>query len=530
VKITDFFPNRGHFAPGTEVEFLLELESGQPGEINLVLEIFSLPELVFAQKKSLQLAAGKNRISLSWAAPNEAGKGYGANVKISQTGSEGLLDSARTAFDVLESWTDFPRYGFLSDFQQDRLDARATIQALVPFHINGLQFYDWQYRHDDLISPTEVFTDPLGRELSIAVVKELIENAHEYGMAAMPYLAVYAASIEFWKEHQDWGMFDAAGNPHTFEGFLGLMDPSPNSPWTKHLINQCALVESQMNFDGFHVDQYGEPKQAYQWLGTEIDIPHAFAEFINSLKVRPSKPTVLFNAVGNWPIEALAESAQDFMYIEVWPPTPTYRDLEDIVIGAREKSGGKPVVIAQYLHADQPANIRLSNAIIMACGGTRIELGEHARLLADPYFPKHEAISPELVGHLRKMSDFVVRYGELVGPAAKNPSALQIEAPEGISVICRETSTFKTINLINFSGLDDPKWTETHAAPTTLEDFQIEVELAEQVKRIYWASPDVDQLDLQPCSCRMLGSVLTIDVPVLHYWTMIVIEIINLED
>jgi dextranase len=530
MKVINFNPNRGYFAPGTEVEFSLEIECGQPGEIYLAIEIYNLTELVFAQKQPSQLTEGKNRIFLSWASPNEARKGYGARVKIYQAESEDLLGSASTAFDILESWTDFPRYGFLSDFQQDRLDARATIQALVPFHINGLQFYDWQYRHDDLVSPTEVFTDPLGRELSLVVIKKLIETAHEYGMAAMPYLAVYAASIEFWKEHQDWGMFDAEGIPHTFEDFLGLMDPSPNSPWTKHLTNQCALVESLMNFDGFHVDQYGEPKQAYQRVGTEIDIPHAFSEFINSLKARTSKPTVVFNAVGNWPVEALAESDQDFMYIEVWPPTPTYRDLEDIVIGAREKSGGKPVVIAQYLHADQPANIRLSNAIIMACGGTRIELGEHARLLADPYFPKHEAISPELAGHLRKMSDFVVRYGELVGPAVKNSNALQITVSEGITALCRETSNFKIINLVNFSGLDNPKWTETHAAPTTREDFQIEVELAEQVKQIYWASPDVDQLDLQPCSYRIKDSILTVDVPELRYWTMIVIEIINLED
>jgi dextranase len=530
MKIINFYPNLGCFLPGAEVEFSLELECGQPGEMLLAFEIYNLTELVCAQKKSFQLAAGNNRIPLSWVAPDMAGKGYGVSVEVYQEGPGDLLDSASTAFDVLESWTDFPRYGFLSDFQQDRLDADATLQALLPFHINGLQFYDWQYRHDHLVSPTEVFTDPLGRELSLAVIRQLIETAHAYGMAPMPYLAVYAASIEFWKEHQDWGMFDAEGNPQTFEDFLGLMDPSPNSPWTKHLIDQCALVESQMDFDGFHVDQYGEPKQAYQRSGEEIDIPHAFAGFINNLKARSSSTTVVFNAVGNWPIEVLAESDQDFMYIEVWPPTPTYRDLEDIVIGAREKSGGKPIVIAQYLHADQSANIRLSNATIMACGGTRIEIGEQARLLADPYFPKHEEITPELAGQLRKMSDFVVRYGELVGPAAKNTSALQIAAPEGIAAICRETSNFKIINLVNFSGLDNPRWIETHAAPAALEEFQINIEPVQQIKQIYWASPDVDQIDLQPCNYRMHGSMLTVDVPVLHYWTMIVIEIINLED
>jgi dextranase len=455
-----------------------------------------------------------------------AGKGYGARVKVYDVGFENLLDSASTAFDVLENWTDFPRYGFLSDFQQDRLDADTTLQSLLPFHINGLQFYDWQYRHDYLISPTDFFADPLGRDLSLSVIRQLIEAAHAYGMAAMPYLAVYAASVEFWKEHHDWGMFDVEGNPHSFEDFLGLMDPSPDSPWIKHLINQCALVESQMDFDGFHIDQYGEPKQAYNRSGIEIDIPQAFVDFINKLEARSSVPTVVFNAVGNWPIDDLADSKQDFMYIEVWPPTPSYADIEEIVVGAREKSGGKPVVIAQYLHSDQPENIRLSNSIIMACGGTRIELGEQARLLADPYFPQHEEIPLELYQALRRMSDFSVRYGELLGPKAKNVFRSNLIIPEGVTSICRESGIFQVINLINLRGLPDTKWTETHTTPNIIENFQIEIEPLQKINQIFWASPDNDRMELIPCNHHTEGSKVIVEIPVLEFWTMIVIELI----
>ncbi|MDO9545207.1 MAG: glycoside hydrolase family 66 protein [Pelolinea sp.] len=529
MKIIDFYPNRGYFLPGNDAEFLLELRLDRPEEIIIGIEIVNLTKVVFSHNQSFDLVAGAHQIPLRWTTLPIPQKGYGVKVKIYKSGTDQLLGSVSTAFDVLTNWTDFPRYGYLCDFQKDRPDTFTSLRTLLPFHINGLQFYDWQYCHDQLVPPTDSFIDPLGRELSLPVIKELIQSAHQFGMAAMAYIAVYAASIGFWEKHKNWGMFDAKGTPHTFEGFLGLMDPSPESPWTQHLLDRCTQVESVLDFDGFHVDQYGEPKQAFTSTGTEIDIPHAFAAFINELKERSSKPTVVFNAVGNWPIEMLATTNQDFMYIEIWPPTPSYTDIEETVISAREKSGDKPVVIAQYLHTNQPANIRLSNSVIMACGGTRIELGEQARLLADPYFPKHEKISQELANHLRKTSDFVVRYGELLGPTAKNIKTLKTAVPDNITIICRETKNHQIINLVNMRGLTDPKWTEKHLAPTTLEKFQIEIEPSRQINEISWASPDSDQIDLLPCNYRTEGLKVTIDIPILHYWTMIVIESLNTE-
>lgn len=529
MRITGFYPNRGYFRPGTEAEFLLELSLNRAEEIAIEIEIINLVEVVFSQSQSFNLEAGEHKIPIRWATLLIPQKGYGIKVKIFKLGTNQLLGSVSTAFDVLTNWTDFPRYGYLCDFQKDRPDPFTSLCALLPFHINGLQFYDWQYRHDQLVSPTDFFIDPLGRELSLPVIKELIQSAHQYGMAALAYLAVYAASSEFWEEHKIWGMFDAKGTPYTFEDFLGLMDPSPGSPWALHLLDRCDQVEYDLDFDGFHVDQYGEPKQAFCSTGKEIDLPNAFVAFINTLKERFSKTTVLFNAVGNWPIEALANSNQDFNYIEIWPPTPSYSEIEKIVIGARKKSGNKPVVIAQYLHADQLANIQLSNSIILACGGTRIELGEQARLLADPYFPKHEKMSSELANHIRKTSDFVVRYGELLGPTAKNIKPLINEVPEDLKVICRETRNHRIINLINMRGLADQMWTEKHSAPTPLEKFHIETELSQQIKKIWWASPDADQIDLLPCNYRTEGLKVSIDIPILHYWVMIVIELLNME-
>jgi dextranase len=97
---------------------------------------------------------------------------------------------------------------------------------------------------------------------------------------------------------------------------------------------------------------------------------------------------VIFNAVGNWPVETVAPADQDAVYIEVWEPYLDFMDLHRLVAGAEKLGGGKPVIIAAYIHPERVANVRLANAIIFASGGYHLELGEPGAMLADAYFPR----------------------------------------------------------------------------------------------------------------------------------------------
>ncbi len=247
-------------------------------------------------------------------------------------------DSYSTVFDIQNSWEDFPRYGYVSYFAPEQKNTKEQIESMVKYHVNGVQFYDWQYRHDDLLSDTTIYLDPFDREMSLDTVNAFIEECHKRNMSAMPYLAVYAASVEFWEEHKEWGMYDENGEPIMFENFLGHVDCTYNSPWFQHLDNECDEVLAKTNFDGLHIDQYGDPKEAFDYKGNEIDIPKSFVDFINHQRAK-DKGTVVFNAVGNWPIEDLAKSDADFMYIEVWEYTPTICRTKDICLNARVKSG-----------------------------------------------------------------------------------------------------------------------------------------------------------------------------------------------
>lgn len=534
MRILDFYPARGCFSAGESVILLVEIEASVHQTIQLQLDIQHLAEPAVTLERTFQLAPGWQTVQMEWVPP-PGHAGYSAELWIcSFEGPRSF--AASTAFDILPSWTDFPRYGFLTDFSASRADPEAALQKLARFHINGLQFYDWQYRHDRLLAPAEEYIDPLGRALSLVSVRKLVDAAHQQGMAALPYLAIYAASAEFWRAHPAWALYDEAGNPIPFgENFLGLMDPSPGSPWSRHLLDEGVRALKEIPFDGLHIDQYGEPKQAWDAHHQPVDLPRAFVDFIRSASDQHPDRVILFNAVGNWPIEALAESAVDFLYIEVWPPDVEYRHLAEIVLNAVRLSRGKSVVIALYLSASRPANNLLADAVILACGGTRIELGEDARLLSDPYFPKHEEIPPDLQSELRRLSDFAVRNGEWVRPYTLTPAGKEIwsrgewnppyiSMEESIWTVVRRYPQTLSVQLINFSGLDlHQRWDDVHAAPRTREKVDVKIQVAKRPSHVIWDVPEQTRGPLE-LSFEFNDGMLIFQIPQIHFIGLITIH------
>ena len=519
----ELYGTQGAYFPGEVVEMVVEIDRAISAS-ELRLTVLHLAEIIEVLLNSIPPEDPTSAIPLRWHAPPAAPRGYGVRAEaLDESGK--VIAVAHSAFDVLPHWTAYPRYGFLTDFKAGKEDIADTVLELARFHINGLQFYDWQYRHDQLMPTDTLYQDPLGRNHSIETVSNLIKAAHNRGMAAMPYLAVYAASLPFWKAHPEWALYDLEGEPLKFEEFLGLMDPTPGSPWTRHLLEQCASVLLALPFDGFHVDQYGEPKEGRNAAGRPVNIPEAFVAFIHELKAAHPQSSVVFNAVGNWPIEQLATSSQDFVYIEIWPPDVHYRDVAHIVKEARRLSDGKPVVIALYLPADRPENVYLADTLIYSYGGTRIELGENGRLLTDPYFPKHEPLTKELRIVLRRMADFAVRYEELIGPSADLPSSFRVQAPSGVWAVIRSCPGWLTVSLVNMTRLGEPRWDEVVSKPQRLAPLSLQISPAVSAKRAWWASPDHEDPSLSPLPVQTNGVALTLTVPDLERWAIIAIEL-----
>jgi dextranase len=545
MRLLSFYPTRAFFHPGQTVTLKAEIETEVEMTAELCLTITHLADPPVEIRETSRLMPGRQRVRLAWqpvptfqpAGGGEHGSsikepaGYGALLWVRPEHlAAGPVDEpglqATTAFDILPSWTCSPRYGFVSDFAPDRADFAGALDALLPYHINGLQFYDWQYRHDSLLPPQEEYLDPLNRPLSLATVQGLIDAAHERSMAALPYLAVYAASAGFWRNHPDWALYDAEGRPIPFgEDFLGLMNPASGNSWPAHLLEECERALAALPFDGLHIDQYGDPKQAWDRDGRAVDLPAAFANFVAAARQRFPGRAVVFNAVGNWPIEALTAAPADFEYIEAWPPRTGFSDLADLVINARSLSAGRPVVIAVYLPADQPANVLMAEAIIYAAGGTRIELGEAARLLADPYFPKHQALPDELARQMRLQADFAVRYGAWTGPAADYLPELEADAGPEAWLFARAANPWTVLHLVNHRGLGlQPRWDEPQPFPAPQVNLPVRLRLAEPPRRVFWAAPERPTDGLQPLDFEYTGGVLSVQIPRLENWTIVACE------
>lgn len=531
-------PDKAFFHPGKAATFLITATGGAHAEATIT----HLAETVAV----LDVIIEDGSAVLTWMPPPQSPRGYGLTLRLFN--GDRIVASASTAFDVLGRWTQAPRYGFLSEFGPGRDDAQATMDWLARYHINGLQFYDWQYRHEALLPPTEEYTDLLGRRLSLDTVERLIEAAHAHNIAAMPYTAIYGASPAFYREHPTWALFQPTGQPFEFgEGLLIIMDPTPGSPWNEHLLREFSRVLERTGFDGIHIDQYGAPQVARNAAGERVDLAAVFPAFINQAAAlvqsrRGESGAVIFNAVRNWPTDTVAAARQDAVYIEVWEPYRDFMDLHRLIVHAQQCGANKPVILAAYIHPDHFHNVRLANAIIFASGGFHLELGEPQAMLADPYFPRFGVMSEAMQGVMRQYYDFLIRYEEvlsvgMVNATGKRAPALYIEGIETrslrsrdrVAVIVRQGQDRETFSLVNLVGIDSGQWaTPLTTGPHPLSSLAVQIHAGRPVTRAWWASPDRGDLDAQMLdvsSTRVAdGWNLSLVLPYLDVWSMIVLE------
>lgn len=484
---------------------------------------------------------------LTWRPPATAPRGYGIDVRVLDDNGHPLAATSG-AFDVLEHWMQAPRYGFLSHFEPGRDNITETMGRLARYHVNGLQFYDWQHKHEDLLSDEDIYTDFAGREMSVTTVNRLIEAAHAHNIAAMPYTAIYGASVGFYRQHPDWGLFRAPGQPYEFgDNFLIIMDPTPGSPWANHLLDEFARVLDNTAFDGIHIDQYGAPKNGLNAAGRKVELDTVFPAFINAAAEvvqarRGDEGVTIFNAVGNWPVDTVAPADQDAVYIEVWEPYRKFLDLHKIVARAEQLGGGKPVIIAAYIHPERVHNVRLANALIFASGGYHLELGEPGAMLADPYFPKYGLMDEAFQAVMGKYYDFLVRYENVLSldttdATESRAAALTIDgvktdgrrSQERVAVIVRQGEGRETFSLVNLIGIDTGDWDKAVTqAPTPLRDLTVRIYPQGSVSSVWTASPDGDTIAPQMLEFKTgqnaTGVYIDLRLPCLDYWTMIVLD------
>ncbi|MDR1001230.1 MAG: glycoside hydrolase family 66 protein [Clostridiales bacterium] len=499
------------------------------------------------------------------------GKSFSAIVDNLPKGSYGVSfdrgeERYETAFDVVESRSDITRYGFLTDFTPDDEDIRA-VKSMARLHLNAVQFYDWMYRHDDLVANSEKYRDALGKEASRDVIEKKIAACRDMGMRPFAYGAVYAASKEKWEQFPEWGLYTMENKPLLFGNWLYFMNISKDCGWFNHILKEFERSGASLGFMGIHMDTYGFPKHAWDANGCPVELSSCFTPLINAaaqtMKNLNEENGVIFNAVNNWPVTAVSKSAQDAVYIEVWPPYEHYIDLYRLIREARQLSG-KPVVLAAYMepfkNAKSDAEISAAewsylyaNAAICASGGTQLALGENDCILCDSYYVDHACLRDSFLPLVQRYADFVVRYAPLLysddgmdvsmtGAGgineefifSANSAAFSVDAePDAVWVIIHETVKRISIQLINLVG-NNGKWNAPKGAPTIVTGVTLKMRLDRPLKGVYVASPDGKSLAAASLDYNYepsdQGRVYNIFVGAISIWTIIWVDISDCQD
>ncbi|MCR4426280.1 MAG: glycoside hydrolase family 66 protein [Firmicutes bacterium] len=506
--------------------------------------------------------------------------GFGLEIEIEAAGCENGRMRASAGFDIAPHWRCAPRYGFVCEFGPRNHDTepggragRGRIQdepgedkwqAMTDMHLNVVQFYDWMYRHHDFMPPEDVFIDPLGRLLDLREVRAQVVRARDRRMAPMAYGAMYGAERDFVESHPGCVAYRMDGTPHSLGDLIFVMDISRGSEWSRHIIEEYSKAINEVGFDGVHVDQYGFPKTYYTKERRLIRTEDEFAPFIETCRARLGPDVgLIFNCVNNWPVSRVALAPQDAVYIEVWPPHDTYRDLRALVLrGLEAARHKKQVILAAYvkpfqgeeirhgLDAWTPAEtaMRLTSAAIMASGGFHLVLGEGDAVLTDGYYPRYARIRPEFAGIMRRYWDFAVRYEEfLFDLGARDVSETEVggaddtvqivNLPSGpwgdagkVWATVRHGEGYELLNLVNLVGVDSPAWNEPKASPPTpLRGVAVRWLMDEQIRDVLHASPDRPDLSLVRLPYREVphthGRAIEFVLPELDYWGMVLVRV-----
>lgn len=510
--------------------------------------------------------------AFSFQLPEKDGQGY--LLKAESLDENGrVTDRAFAALDCSGDWTRFPRYGYIWDYRAEA-EPEDKIRALNRYHLNGLQFYDWQYRHHIPVAPDlREWDDWSGRKISGAIQHRYIEQAHAAGMVCMAYNMIYAANMTYLTDGSgvspEWRLVKQDGTDFTCDmnaelgpvGILQYFNPL-NRKWQDYIFAKEREVLERLGFDGWHGDTIGEmgpmmtadgSPLGYSPDGEKIEcVKDCYTPFLNAAKDAISPGYLAFNPVGAQGIENVNKSHADVLYTEFWPWDrddrgalyDDYYSIHRAILNAAEQSGGKSLIVAGYINYKNPSEwfnepaVRLMDSVVFASGGSRIELGNGDGMLSNEYFPddRHKKMDPETRLAVERLYDFVTAYENLLRDGQTNvqrateiPGITVSETGRSNTVwhFCRMDATYEIHHFINLIGTDN-EWRDVEQrkpAPKKQNRLTVRIRTEREVHTVYLASPDRE--DLLPVKVDHVwgrdekSAYIQFEMDELVYWNMV---------
>ncbi len=528
MTVTDLtlLPARASFAPGENLH--VEIRGAAP--VDGSLSVWRLGELVHRQPV---------RPGALQTLPDLSPGCYGVDL-------EHAGGVVRTAIEITDDARARLRYGFVASYAPGK-DVHAVADLARRLHLNGIQFYDWAYRHADLLGGGEQYDDALGQPITLETVRALVDALRAAGAASYGYAAVYAVGPEEWPRWQQHALLRPDGEPYALGDFLFILDPA-SPPWLAHFAQDLRASVEQVGFDGFHLDQYGYPKHAATPDGTAIDVAESFHRMIDVVRDNLPDARLIFNNVNDFPTWDSASAPQDAVYIEPWKPVLTLGALAAVATRARAVAGDKPVVLAAYQHVYDQAPADASDrataftmATLLSHGATQLLAGEHGRLLVDPYYVRNHEAEPRTLEFLTRWSDFALEHDALLlDPQIVDVTASYVgDYNDDLDVAYADVAVAETavagavwrrvtraddglvVHLINLAGQEDTSWDAPRNEPAATGDGELRFRhIRGRMPRVRVADPDAGGR-LSDLEVRLEENHAVAVLPPVHIWQVV---------
>lgn len=389
-------------------------------------------------------------------------------------------------------------------------------------------------------------------------------------MKSIFYNLCYGALKDYEKDYvsSDWGLYKKDGNGNLYQDFhdlpsdwqsdIYLMNPG-NPNWQNYLEDRYNEVYANYDFDGYQIDQVGGRGDVFEKSGTKIDLEYNYKLFLRAMKGHRKDKRLVMNSVDGYGAHHICDAklddgtrTVDFCYNELWSDHANFSHLFQVIQdNDRESEHNLQTVFAAYInynkadhawdYADKNVNTPgalLTDAVMFAIGGSHIEMGDH--MLTREYFPaKPLAMTDELKKKLVHYYDFQTAYQNILrgidSKAAFTPTisssthAINAWPPQGrkITAFAKKVDNMIAVHLLNFSNTDDLSWRDlegTRPAPVTQTNVQITYTTSRHITNVWTATPDKNGGVPMKLSFTQTGNDVSVTVPSLEYWTMLVFE------
>ncbi len=564
--IGDVNTDKAMYYPGNGVTIYVDLTNSTAstfnGSVNVVISHLGYVSTNLPSQSVSNLATNATATAVFfWMPPVTDYQGYLVSVSVTDTNGS-VVDSGSSAIDVSSDWAKFPRYGYVAHYDST-LDATHTMWLLKNYHINGIEFYDWQWKHHIPYNPASTWPDVANRTIYRSTVTNLITAAHYYNMMAMNYNSYGMAYSDYQTDGSgvtlSMGIFSSS--PASIGNQYGYSLPSSwattnlyemnnrDTNWQNYIYGREQAVFTNFAFDGWHIDTVGQ-HTAYDYNGNFFSLDDYNPEFINNAKAALGV-RMTFNTVDAGGENQVAQSANvDFVYSELWSANPNYNSFNQRVNNVRSYCS-KALVMPAYLdtglssgYFNQPG-VLLADAAMFACGGAHLELGDGTNMLNNDYFPNDSSVlmTSSLMAAMHSYYDFLVGYENLLrGDTVSANNAASITgvttstngSAGTVWIISKETLGYNIIHLVNLLSNASTAWNDyngTCPAPPTLSNLAVKMYYTGSIGggNLWYATPDTNfgvatQLSYTTGSDAG-GSFVNFTIPQLQYWDMAWLEI-----